>query len=377
MYFYRMQPYVKSLKQQQPLENYDAIIIGSGLGGMTTARLLQENGYKKIVILEQHYTAGGYTHFFSRKDYSWDVGVHYVGEVGDQHSGMSKMLRYIGDGTLAWSDMGEVYDKIVFGETEYDYVKGKDAFTAKMKTYFPASEDQKAIDKYMKDVYQAARSIGKGLAPRVMPGIIGKLFTLIAGGEYKKYAGISTRKYLNSITSNEKLIGVLTGQYGDYGLPPGRSSFLMHATLTKHYMKGGHYPIGGSGRIADSILGKFAEKGGEVFINATVEQILTEGNKVVGVKLSNGKVIQSPLVVSNAGVHITYGKLLKANQRTKNASEHFKKLPRSGAHISLYIGLAQTAEELGLPKHNYWVYPDEYNHDVNYEKYLQIGRAHV
>lgn len=53
---------------------YDAVVIGSGIGGLTTAACLSKAGYK-VLVLEQHYTAGGYTHSYARNGYEWDVGV--------------------------------------------------------------------------------------------------------------------------------------------------------------------------------------------------------------------------------------------------------------------------------------------------------------
>jgi len=52
---------------------YDAIVIGSGIGGLTTAACLSRAG-RKVLVLEQHYTAGGYTHSYARNGYEWDVG---------------------------------------------------------------------------------------------------------------------------------------------------------------------------------------------------------------------------------------------------------------------------------------------------------------
>ena len=59
---------------------YDVIVIGSGMGGMTTASMLARLG-QKVLVLEQHYVPGGFTHVFSRKGFTWDVGVHAIGEV--------------------------------------------------------------------------------------------------------------------------------------------------------------------------------------------------------------------------------------------------------------------------------------------------------
>ena len=74
---------IKSYKRQLHLSyKYDVIVIGSGIGSLTTATLLAKSG-KKVLILERHYTAVGFTHIFKRKNYEWDVGVHYIGEDND------------------------------------------------------------------------------------------------------------------------------------------------------------------------------------------------------------------------------------------------------------------------------------------------------
>jgi 2-polyprenyl-6-methoxyphenol hydroxylase-like FAD-dependent oxidoreductase len=74
-----MEP-IQSYKQQRIIDRYDVIVIGSGLGGLSVSAILAKEG-KKVLVLEHHYTAGGYTHVFKRRSYEWDVGLHYVGEV--------------------------------------------------------------------------------------------------------------------------------------------------------------------------------------------------------------------------------------------------------------------------------------------------------
>ena len=61
-------------------KKYDAIIIGSGIGGLCSAALLSMKG-KKVLVLEKHFKIGGWTHTFRRKNYEWDVGIHYIGKV--------------------------------------------------------------------------------------------------------------------------------------------------------------------------------------------------------------------------------------------------------------------------------------------------------
>ena len=85
-------------------EFYDSIIIGSGLGGLTTAAFLAKNGHR-VLVLERHYTAGGFTHAYSRGGFEWDVGLHYIGKVHDTRSPLRMIFDEITDGQLEWQKM--------------------------------------------------------------------------------------------------------------------------------------------------------------------------------------------------------------------------------------------------------------------------------
>lgn len=69
-------------------EDWDAIVIGSGIGGLTTASLLAQEG-QKVLVLEQHYVAGGACHTFDRKGFRFATGIHYVGEMGNDNTEMA------------------------------------------------------------------------------------------------------------------------------------------------------------------------------------------------------------------------------------------------------------------------------------------------
>ena len=84
-------------------------MIGSGIGCLSTAAILSKEG-KKVLVLERHYTAGGFTHVFKRRGYEWDVGIHYIGEVQRKNSAIRLLFDYITNSKLKWADMGEVYD---------------------------------------------------------------------------------------------------------------------------------------------------------------------------------------------------------------------------------------------------------------------------
>jgi len=150
---------IQSYKQNPQLQaTYDTIIIGSGMGGLSTAAILSKEG-QKVLVLERHYTAGGFTHIFKRKGYEWDVGIHYIGEVQRENSLLKKLFDYVTNGQLKWADMGEVYDRIIIGDQRFDLVKGVKNFKKQMISYFP--EEEQAINTYVNLVFKAVKTNDK------------------------------------------------------------------------------------------------------------------------------------------------------------------------------------------------------------------------
>ncbi|MDB4408364.1 NAD(P)-binding protein [bacterium] len=99
---------------------FDAIVIGSGMGGLSTASFLAQAA-KRVLVLEQHKTIGGFTHSFARGSYRWDVGLHYVGQVHVQGSLLNKVFRYITNNKLQWEPLDDIYDRAIFCSMEYDF----------------------------------------------------------------------------------------------------------------------------------------------------------------------------------------------------------------------------------------------------------------
>jgi phytoene dehydrogenase-like protein len=356
-------PYVRAARAVRA-EHYDAIVIGSGIGGLTAAALLAKYGNQRVLVLERHYVAGGYTHTFHRPGYEWDVGVHYIGEMQP-----GKLVRALfdelSDARLEWADMGDVYDRFVIGDEVYDFPRGKENLRRSLKERFPG--DTAAIDGYFALIKQAVASSFSFYQGRVLP----EEFAVSLPQEFLGFAGRTTRAVLESLTHNQRLIGVLTGQYGDYGLPPAESSFAMHATVANHYFDGGFYPIGGASRIAETIVPLITAAGGRVLINAEVAEIVMEQGRAQGVRMAcDGDIIHAPLVISDAGVFNTFTRLVPAETGAAfGIGQALQPLRPSLAHLCLYIGLKRTARELGLPRANLWIYPDEH-HERNLAAFL-------
>ena len=349
--------------------DYDAIIIGSGIGGLTTAALLAKLG-KRVCVLEQHYTAGGYTHSYEREGYEWDVGVHYVGEVHKPWSVIRRVFDVISNGNLDWAPMDARYDRIILGDKTYDYVAGREEFKAEIKQHFP--EEAAAIDRYVDLLSEVSAKVPRFFAGLALPRRLGVLYSKLRRYWLPDYFFKPTLEVLEGLTSNRELIGLLTAQWGDYGLPPAQAAFVMHAMVAKHYITGGNYPVGGAIKISETIIPQIEAAGGNVFTYAGVEQIIVENGRAVGVRLQkDGFELRAPQIVSCAGLIPTYTRLIPAEVAAKHRLlAPLQQVQPSAATLCLYAGFKGSAAELGLPKTNYWVYPG-HDHDHNVSAFQQ------
>ena len=198
--------------------DYDAIVIGSGMGGLTTAALLSDLG-RKVCVLEQHYTAGGYTHSYERNGYEWDVGVHYIGEVGAP-TRSHKLFDYLSGGNLKWAPMDDEYDRFYVGDKVFNALAGKQAFRDNLVRQFP--DEAQAIDRYLELLDRSGDALSAFGMGRGMPALLRfaaqPWMAWKMRGAYRK----KTWDVLSELTDNEVLIAVLSGQWGDLGLPPKR-----------------------------------------------------------------------------------------------------------------------------------------------------------
>lgn len=126
-----------SYKQQSLEDNWDAIVIGSGIGGLTAAALLAKHGGKRVLVLERHYVAGGFTHVFHRPGYEWDVGVHYIGETRNPASPVRAAFDHLTEGRLKWNPMPDIYDEFRIGDQVYRLPSGAKRYEEMLKRRFP------------------------------------------------------------------------------------------------------------------------------------------------------------------------------------------------------------------------------------------------
>ncbi|HXG29798.1 MAG TPA: NAD(P)/FAD-dependent oxidoreductase, partial [Nevskiales bacterium] len=244
---------------------------------------------------------------------------------------------------------------------------GKQNFIDELTRHFP--DEAEAIRRYVELVYKVSVAARPFFAGQALPPALAKLYNKGRRWLVPKQCLLTTREVLESLTQNQELIGVLTGQWGDYGMPPAEATFMMHASVVKHYLGGGNYPVGGSWRIADTITPVIRAGGGEVFTYARVKRILVENDRACGVLMDNGDTLRADQVISSVGARLTYGELLPEEQRLKHGyADKLKTVKPSGSTLCLFIGCKGSAADLKLPKTNLWIYPTPH-HERNVEAF--------
>ena len=145
----------------------DIIVIGSGMGGLTAAGLLSKFG-KKVLVLEQHYIAGGTTHSFIDKGIEHETGLHYVGNIKKR----KKILDLITYNPIHWCKMGwergkYIYDEIIIGQKHYKFEAGEDNLINYLLEKFP-NTSKKSLHKYF-DLVKKVGNMNTYFLSKIIP----------------------------------------------------------------------------------------------------------------------------------------------------------------------------------------------------------------
>ncbi len=120
------------------------------MGGLAFASIMSKLRKWRVLVLERHFRIGGFTHTFTRPGgWSWDVGLHYVGEMGEGMMGR-RLFDLITDGGVKWNPMPDVYDVFVYPTLQVSACKGEANFRRALIDTFPS--ERASIEQYFQDL---------------------------------------------------------------------------------------------------------------------------------------------------------------------------------------------------------------------------------
>lgn len=338
---------------QTPANQFDVIVIGSGMGGMATAAALSRLQHK-VLLLEQAQTLGGLTHAFTRNGFTWDVGLHYCGLFGhDQFAG--RILNWLSGGTIEFRSVGTVYDTLHF-PGEFELAVGRPSAAYKMELKDRFVEHAAEIDAYFEALQSAEEAARKVGVERALPEPLRSMHHWWNRRKIQHWCGRTTSEVIAHYISNPRLAAVLSAQWGTYGGKPTEASFAVHATVMRHYAEGAAYPVGGGAAIATGLIPVIEAAGGSARAGVAVSEIVLEGDKAVGVRTESGEVFNAPCIVSAMGAGETVKRLLPEQVREQPWAREIAALKPSICHFDLFLGFEGDIAQLGATRSNHWFY---------------------
>jgi len=270
-------------------EEFDFVIIGSGLGGLCCAYMLASEGLK-VCVLEKNHQIGGTLQVFSRDKAILDTGVHYIGSL-DKGETLDRIFRYFGirdDLKLQRLDSNG-FDIIRFDDgSEYPYGQGYEQFRNNLATQFP--DDIQAIDQYLEVIQNICRDF--------------PLYNLeetdYDGSEYP-HMKIAASDYIAGLTTNKRLQNVLAGTNSFlYAGIAGVTPLHVHALIQNSYLKGAYRLVDGGSQLAILLSRSIRKKGGIIRKRCKVTgATFHENGSIISVLLDSGEEVRGKQFISN------------------------------------------------------------------------------
>jgi len=279
----------------EPRRSYDCVVIGAGIGGLLCANLLARAGMQ-VLLVEQHYMAGGYCSTFKRKGFVFDAATHFYPLLGNPATLTGKILMELGLNT-SWIKMDPV-DQFHFPDhRKFSVSADFDTYMARLKREFP--QEERAID----DFFALVRRV-------YLLGLL-QYFRRRPTEQLDPYLTSSVQDVMDRYFHSAKLKLLLTADTGHWGSPPSRTSFVFDSMLRLAYFLGNYYPKGGSQVFADELAGRFEEAGGHILMSSLATRIHVRDQTACGIEIETGMGSQRKRINVAAGVVVSNADLLR------------------------------------------------------------------
>ena len=327
---------------------FDAIIIGSGIGGLVTASQLASKG-AKVLVLEKYIIPGGSGGSFKRKGYTFDVGASMIFGFGKK--GYTNLL------TRALKDVNEKCETIPDPvQLEYHLPKGfrisvdreYEKFINKLTSRFP--HEREGIEKFYgtcKKVFNCLDSMP--LLSIEDPSYLFKVFlkSPLSCLGLARWLPVNAGDVARKFIKDPELLKFIDIECFCWSVMPALKTPMINAGMvfTDRHAGGINYPRGGVGKIAEKLVSGIENFGSEIRYRANVTEILMKGKKVIGVELSNGEKIYSNIVVSNSTRWDTFGLknnkkgLVKRDYVPKSEYKWSETYKPSPSFVSIHLGV--------------------------------------
>lgn len=303
---------------------FDIIVIGSGLGGLECGAMLAREGMG-VCVAEQAALPGGCLQSFSRRGHAIDTGMHYIGSM--QAGGiMRRYFEYFGIlGSLRLRPLDEAFDVVSLpGAGDYAYMHGYEAFEKHLGEWFP--HEKAGLGRYCAKLREIGGSIGIG---------VHRTGRLSDGGT--KYLGAPAAGFIGECVADPLLRNVLAGTNPLYGGVRESSTLYHHAMVNHSNIEGACRFTGGTQQIADALAAKIREHGGTMLVRSRVVALHTEGRRITGVELADGRMLRAKTVISAIHPAETFRLIGPTPVIRKAFRERIGSLPDSYGLFSAYL----------------------------------------